>query len=193
MNKFKINNIWGVCDMKKISLSLFIVTLAACITVILSFAGCGKTQAASASSSSGSSQGRRTFNINNFKQQLDDNLASLVQDGTISSDQEDKIITAITDSMSSRMKNMQSRASGSSHSSRNGSRPSGSGSHSSWSGSRPSGSTNGGRGFGTAMYGDALSTLVKNGTISQSQSDAVTKALEQSGGGFSGNSNSSQS
>lgn len=178
--------------MKKISLLLFIVTLAACITVVLSFAGCGKTQAASASASGSSSSKSRTFNVENFKQQLDDSLASLVQDGTISSDQEDKIITAITDSMSSRMKNMQSRASGSSHSSWNGSRPSGSGNRQSGSGSRPSGSGNGGRGFGTAMYGEALSTLVKNGTITQAQSDAVTKLLEQNSG-FSKNSSSSQS
>lgn len=182
--------------MKKVGISFIIAILTVCVALVFSLAGCGKAQGATASANGSSSGQRRTFNIENFKQQLDDSLASLVQDGTISSDQEDKIITAIANSMSSRMKSMENRTSGSSgdHSSWNGSRPSGSGSSPSWNnGSRPSGSAGGGRGFGSAMYGEALTTLVKNGTITQVQSDAVTKALEQNGGGFmQRNSSSSQ-
>lgn len=162
--------------MRKIQISIILVLLAAVAAIAVSFAGCSKSQTPNSASSQSSA-----FNINNYKQQLDNSLASLVQDGTITSDQEDKIINAYASMMSSRP----SGFSGSRPSGFSGSRPSGaSGSHASWNGSRPSGFT-GSRTSGMAAF-SPLSTLVKNKTITQAQSDAVTKALQQSGTGFGG-------
>lgn len=165
--------------MKKIKTAAILVMIATLISVTVTFAGCNKTQQSNTASGATSS---RTFNINDYKQQLDEQLASLVQDGTITSDQETKIIDAYAKMFSS----FASRRS-------SGSRPSGSGQ---WDGSKPSGSKpsgsmpSGSRPTGSRFSGmnrfNPLSSLVKSKVITQAQADAVDKVLMQNRGGFGG-------
>ena len=162
--------------MKRVRIALLMVLSAVVVATAIVVSGCSKSQTGNSTAVSS----RPGFSVSNYKQMLDNNLASLVSDGTITSDQEDKIISAIADEMSSRMATM-SRPSGT-YSRPSGSRPSGSGQ---WSGSRPSGSGSGRMFGGGQQYTTVLSGLVSNGTITQAQSDAVLKALS---GGYNASS-----
>lgn len=153
---------------------LLVVAVAA-----VGFAGCKKKTAPSAQ------KGRNfgNFNPQDMEQQYKNGLNELVQAGTITQDQADKIYTVLTERFSS-------MASGASRFS--GSRPSGNGSGGNWSsGSRPSfsgsGSWSGGSGAsGGGMRGgqsNMLSSLVSDGTITQAQADAVMQKLMGSVGG----------
>lgn len=167
--------------MKKIKTAAILVMIATLISVTVTFAGCNKTQQSSGTPQSGG----QNFSVSDYKQQLDEQLASLVQDGTITSAQETEIIDAYAKMFSNFAAK---RASGSGP---NGSKPSGSAP--SWSGqggnppsgSKPSGSMPSGSGSRPAGM-NPLSSLVKNKAITQAQADAVSKLLQQNGGGMGG-------
>lgn len=173
--------------MKKIQAAVLMILATSVIAVSISFAGCSKSQQTNASVSGASSGQGQSFSIDSYKQQLDNSLATLVQNGTITNDQETKIIDAYANMFSSRMAN-RSMPSGSMPS---GSKPSGS----MPSGSKPSGSMpSGSRPSGSENF-SPLSSLVKNKTITQAQADAVEQAVSQNigfGQGRGGNGTASQ-
>lgn len=165
----------------KIRFALAVLVAATAASVVLVAGGCqAQNPSGSAGTSSQSSNKSRSMSVSDYKDRLDESLASLVSDGTITSDQESKIIDAMAQEFSSRA----NRNSGS-RPEFNGSRPQYNGSRPSFSGSRPSGSFGG---------NSALKTLVTNGTITQDQEQKVLQAIMPNrGGGYGGGSNGSES
>lgn len=133
-----------------------ITALVAVGIVSISLAGCKKTPAAQTSSGS-----RFGMSASQMQQREKAELAALVKAGTITQAQSDKI----TDALSNMQKGFgQRRSSGSSRS----------GSSSNWKNRTSGRSTN--RSSGAQQF-SPLSSLVKDGTLTQAQADAVTKAL----------------
>lgn len=150
--------------MTKKAIVRMITLLVAAGIVSISLAGCKKASAAQAGSG-----GRPGTNASQMQQQEKTELAALVKAGTITQAQSDKIMDALGDMQKGFG---QRRSSGGSES----------GSGSAWK-SRSSGSSAGrssgssaNRSSGAPQF-SPLSSLVKDGTLTQAQADAVTKAL----------------
>lgn len=161
--------------------------------------GCGsKKSGTNNSQGAQKNAGGQQFSAENIKKMLDDNLSTLVQDGTITAEQEDKVINAISDNMKKRMASITGFPR---NGQRNGGeRPSGSpGGNRQWrqDGNNNSGTNNDAKGNGGtdgsnnsagrqrgAMYSTELKSLVKDGTITQKQADAIEEALANGFGGM---------
>lgn len=142
--------------MAKKAIVKMITVLAAVGIVSVSLAGCKKTPAAHTTPG-----GRFGMSASQMQQQEKTELAALVKAGTITKAQSDKIANALS--------NMQKgfgqrRSLGSSRS----------GSSSNWKNRTSGRSTS--RSLGAQQF-SPLSSLVKDGTLTQAQADAVTKAL----------------
>lgn len=160
---------------------LLVVAVAA-----VGFAGCKKK--ASTASRTGRNFGN--FNPQDMEQQYKDGLNELVQAGTVTQSQADKIYTVLTERFSS-MASGASRPSGSGGAPGNwagGSQPSGSGSGG-WKGG---GSGTSGGGMRGAGQSGMLSSLVSDGTITQAQADAVIQKLMGDRGAGAGGSSASK-
>lgn len=175
-------------NLKKIVTCVLIVSFSA---VIIS--GCGKASTTTTASASTSNKTNKSKNFaqnsEQMKQRMQDNIKSLVTDGTITQDQADKIITALTSNMQnfgqrngngsySGNKGGNTNKSGSSNngSSRPKNRPTGTNSENSQNGS----GTNNGSGRNWQNNGqrpNPLASLVSDGTITQKQADAVMQKI----------------
>lgn len=162
---------------RKKTLAIVLAVMVAA-TVAVGFVGCKKKS----SSGSSSSRQRGGFNMEDMEQRYKSGLAELVTAGTITQAQSDKIYSALTERFAN-MSGGGSRPAGSGYGGGAGSRG-GSPSGSMPSRSTPQGGSEGNRGggFGSEM----LKSLVDDGTITQSQADAVIQKLMGDRGGASG-------
>ena len=182
--------------MKKIKLVATLLLLSCLAISVIVLTGCGTKKSSGDNTQDAAASGRKGFSAENIKEMLDKNLSSLVQDGTITADQEDKVISTISDSMSKRMASI-TRAPFNEQGNK-GNRPSpgakGSTENGQWrqggSNGGKNGGTNGGTGQrglgGLSMYSNELKSLVTDGTLTQAQSDAIVKALSNGFGGMGG-------
>lgn len=153
--------------MKSSRFAAVLATAISAAVLLVSLSGCSKPASASTASGTHSHAGQAMRN--NMANRIKSGLADLVSAGTITQAQADKIQTALTQSMAKRRKNTSGT-----------SRPQ-------WNGSRPSGAGSGSGNFnGAARAGresQMLSSLVSDGTITQTQADAVVQKLFSFGGG----------
>jgi len=179
--------------MRKIKYVTTLLLLSCLAISALVLTGCGTKKSSTNNTQDAAASGRQGFSAENMKEMLDNNLSSLVQDGTITADQEDKVISTISEAMSKRMASITGRPSNN-----QGTRPSpganGSNGNRQWgqgsSNDGKNGGTNGGtrqRGMGgSSMYTNELKSLVTDGTLTQAQADAIVKALSKGFGGMGG-------
>lgn len=145
-------------------------TVALLLAVSLStivFAGCQNknSKAAAKPSANSSRQYGAGVNLDQFKQRISDNIQSLVDDNTITKDQADKIVAALTENMKglggqNRQKNNQNNNQGNGQNN----------------------SQNNNQGNGQNRQGgrenSAISKLVTDGVITQAQADAVMQKVK---------------
>jgi uncharacterized protein YceK len=134
---------------------LRIVTVLITIGILaVSLSGCNNTQASQANSN-----GQPGINASQMQDQEKTELAALVKSGTITQSQSDKIMSSLSSMPTGRGQKRTGSSSGSS---------------SNWKGRTSGSSANGSSG---AQHFSPLNALVKDGTLTQAQADAVTKAL----------------
>jgi hypothetical protein len=158
-----------VSKSKAILLSLLAVVIVAAITV--GVAGCANNSQPAAnapstnggSAQSGQSNGSHQFNPQQMQASIKTALVGLVTNGTITQDQSDKVVQAYAQVFANRQQSSGQQGSGQQGSGyQQGSGQQGSGQQG--AGQRPN---------------PILTQLVSNGTLTQSQADAVNQAIRQ--------------
>lgn len=140
--------------MSKNKKSVLILFIAALFT--LTFAGCQSKNSSAASSSNNttsSSKKNRSFNSTQMKQKMQNSLKTLVSKGTITQAQADKILTALT-ANTQRFGNRNNQQS-----------------------SQQNGQSGNNQGNYNKARTNPLDSLVKDGTITQAQADAVMQQI----------------
>jgi competence protein ComGC len=147
--------------------NIVICLIMVCMSAV-AFIGCqSKSTTSSTSKSTTSSTNKSTASSDDRKTQIQNNIKSLVTDGTITQSQSDKIVAALTSNPTGNQQ---------------GGQPSGQPN----SNSKPSGKPSDNQNKGQKPQNSPLSKLVSDGTITQAQADAVMKKLGKGSQGSNG-------
>lgn len=161
---------------------LFILSLSAVISMSI-LAGCQSKNTASAKQGTNNGQSQnRQFNAEDMKKRMEENINSLVADGTINQSQADKIIEALTS-------NPQGFGGNGQRNKQNGQQNNGqNNAQNPQQNNAQDNQNNNGQNRQNRQGNNALNKLVTDGVITQAQADAVMQKIR---GNFNRNQNNS--